>query len=244
MLGNEIDAFIPFVAKKLVSYHASKLPPTLSDRMFEEWMADLQNIPGNFGQLFFSIDLFRASKRITHEFNFDTQYRLFENISLRAFDIFFSLIGLAFVAPIFLIVPIFIKFDSSGGTFYRNEMIGKNGAHFILMRFRTTQTCPDKKLSITRLGRILKSLRLDELPLLINVLKGEMSFVGPHPECPCLAKTNCEDIPNYNLKYSVRPGIFRMEWNQETSQLEAEKLYIENRSTIYYFKSIIHNFKK
>lgn len=109
----------------------------------------------------------------------------------RLFDIVFSFFGLLFLSPFFLILSLFIILDSRGGVFYGQRRVGKGNTDFLLLKFRTMVMGSDQKgqltigLSdsrVTKIGRVLRKYKMDELPQLINILKGEMSFVGPRPE--------------------------------------------------------------
>ena len=109
----------------------------------------------------------------------------------RIFDIIFSLLFLILLLPILVLLAIAIKIDSKGPVFYRQERITKNGKSFRIFKFRTMVQNADKIGSlvtvgndsrITRIGKVIRKIRLDELPQLINILKGEMSFVGTRPE--------------------------------------------------------------
>lgn len=111
----------------------------------------------------------------------------------RAFDFILSLIGLILLSPIFLIISLLIALSSKGGVFYKQTRVGKNNIDFKVYKFRSMIVNADKKglLSIgkdgrdpriTKIGYILRKYKLDELPQLINVLKGDMSLVGPRPE--------------------------------------------------------------
>ena len=109
----------------------------------------------------------------------------------RFFDIFFSLIILIILSPFFLILAIAIKLDSKGPVFYRQERITTNGKSFRIFKFRTMVQNADKigalvtvgnDSRITRVGKFIRKIRLDEIPQLLNVFKGEMSFVGTRPE--------------------------------------------------------------
>lgn len=109
----------------------------------------------------------------------------------RAFDILCSLILLLILSPVMLILSVMIVCDSKGGVFYRQERVTTNGKIFKIFKFRTMVKDADKKgtlvtigndARITRVGKLLRKARLDEFPQLINVLKGEMSFVGTRPE--------------------------------------------------------------
>lgn len=109
----------------------------------------------------------------------------------RLFDIFFSFIGLLILFPFFIVVSILIMIDSKGGVFYLQARVGKDNEDFKLFKFRTMQTNSDSKglltvgsrdSRITKVGYGLRKYKIDELPQLINVLFGSMSFVGPRPE--------------------------------------------------------------
>jgi lipopolysaccharide/colanic/teichoic acid biosynthesis glycosyltransferase len=110
---------------------------------------------------------------------------------IRFFDLLFSLFGLILLLPFFLIISIAIVIGSRGGIFYIQERVGKNNRNFRLVKFRTMRSGADKQggltigahdSRITNTGFFLRKYKLDELPQLINVLKGEMSLVGPRPE--------------------------------------------------------------
>lgn len=109
----------------------------------------------------------------------------------RLFDIFFSLTGLIILSPLIFIISILIIIDSKGGIFYKQKRVGKNNRDFSLIKFRTMKTGADmqglltvgsKDGRVTKTGYFLRKHKLDELPQLINILKGDMSFVGPRPE--------------------------------------------------------------
>ena len=111
----------------------------------------------------------------------------------RGFDILLSLVGLILLCPFFLAIVIFIKLDSKGPVFFRQIRIGKNGRPFPMLKFRTMMEAehwagpplsPKNDPRVTDLGAILRRFKINELPQLINVLRGEMSFVGPRPEIP------------------------------------------------------------
>ena len=131
----------------------------------------------------------------------------------RLFDIIFSLFGLILLFPLFLIIAILIKLHSPEPAFYRGERVGRFGKIFKMFKFRTMIPNAEKMGSIhasrndsriTKIGRFLRRYKIDELPQLINVLKGEMSFVGPRPQVKYYV-----DLYNKEEKISltVRPGM-------------------------------------
>lgn len=126
-------------------------------------------------------------------------------------------IGLLITAPVILITAIAIKLDSRGPVFFKQERIGENGRIFKVYKFRSMRT--DAELNsgpvwaqeddprITRVGRIIRNLRIDEIPQMWNVLKGNMSFVGPRPERPHFVNELRKIVPYYDQRHTVRPGI-------------------------------------
>ncbi|PCJ81375.1 MAG: glycosyl transferase [Flavobacteriales bacterium] len=131
----------------------------------------------------------------------------------RFFDIICSFFGLIFLSPLFLLISILIRFDSKGTVFYKQLRVGKNGKDFQLYKFRTMVedadkkgdiTTSDKDSRITHIGRFLRKHKFDEFPQLLNVLKGEMSLVGPRPELRKYVEMYREEQKNV---LSVLPGI-------------------------------------
>jgi len=131
----------------------------------------------------------------------------------RLFDIIFSFFGLIIVSPLLGLIAIIIKMDSKGPVFYRGERVGRFGKTFKIWKFRTMVENAEKIGSIhassndpriTKIGKFLRKYKLDELPQLINILKGEMSFVGPRPQVKYYV-----DLYNEEEKISliVRPGM-------------------------------------
>jgi exopolysaccharide biosynthesis polyprenyl glycosylphosphotransferase len=135
----------------------------------------------------------------------------------RLFDIVFALVGLVLFLPFMMVISAAVEFSTPGTIFYRQRRVGLNGKTFSPVKFRTMNEDAEKGMGpvlatagdprITPVGRLLRPLRLDELPQMINVLKGEMSFVGPRPERPFFVEQFCRDIPDYRYRLKVKPGI-------------------------------------
>ncbi|MBA7689171.1 UDP-glucose:undecaprenyl-phosphate glucose-1-phosphate transferase [subsurface metagenome] len=158
----------------------------------------------------------------------------------RIFDLFFSFSALIFLPPIFVVISILIKFDSQGPVFFKQSRVGYKERRFYLYKFRTMAKDAEKKgikLSsindprITKIGRLLRKYKIDELPQLINVLKGEMSFVGPRPEVPEYVELFRKD---YEYILNAKPGItdfasikFRDESKLIENNENAEDIYIK-----------------
>lgn len=167
----------------------------------------------------------------------------------RAFDVLCSLLGLIVTSPAFLLIYFLIKREDNGPVIFRQERIGYGGKPFTLYKFRSMtvasesdgvpQLCRKNDDRLTPTGRFLREHHLDELPQLWNVLKGEMSFVGPRPERKFFVDKIKAANPDYELLYQLRPGLFSMAtlYNGYTDTLEKmlERLrmdldYLHNRS--------------
>jgi len=156
----------------------------------------------------------------------------------RVLDILFSFVGLVLLLPLFILAAIFIKIDSSGSVFFKQERIGLNFGPFTIYKFRTMvkgaqakgfQITAGGDPRVTRVGKILRKTKFDELPQLINVLKGEMSLVGPRPEVKQYVDLFRED---YKDILKIRPGItdlssitFREEEQVLKNQIDPECYY-------------------
>lgn len=158
----------------------------------------------------------------------------------RIFDIVFSLLGILILSPVLICIAILIRLDSPGGIFYLQERVGKNNLNFFIYKFRTMRSGADKlglltvgakDNRVTKIGYFLRKYKLDELPQLFNVFKGEMSFVGPRPEVRKYVNMYTAE----QLKVlSVKPGITdiaSIQYSNESELLakaaDPEKFYIE-----------------
>lgn len=160
---------------------------------------------------------------------------------IRFFDVLFSILGLILLSWLFIIIFILIKLDSKGPIFYFQERIGKDGIPFKLFKLRSMYVDVDKRglqitvgkrdPRITRVGYFIRKYKIDELVQLVNVIKGEMSLVGPRPE---VKKYVDLYTPEQRIVLSVKPGItdyasikFRNENELLEGQPDPEKFYIE-----------------
>lgn len=132
----------------------------------------------------------------------------------RIFDIIFSFLGLVFTSPVILVLAILIKKESAGPAFYLGDRVGKDGRIFRMYKFRSMVMDADKiggpstaadDPRLLKTGKFMKKYQLDELPQFINILKGDMSFVGPRPEVPSEVATYDEETKKIIL--SVKPGL-------------------------------------
>lgn len=135
----------------------------------------------------------------------------------RVFDLFCATLLLVLATPIMLVTALLIKMESPGPVLYRQERTGLNGRSFSIAKFRSMRNDAEKDgkpvwastndARVTRVGGVIRKLRIDELPQLINVLMGEMSLVGPRPERPYFVEQLTQEIPFYALRHSVKPGV-------------------------------------
>jgi len=134
----------------------------------------------------------------------------------RSVDIIASVGGLLFALPILLVSAAIIKLESPGPVFYCQERVGENGTLFKVIKFRSMRADAEKNgpvwaqrndNRVTRYGEIIRKLRIDEIPQMINVLMGDMSFVGPRPERLFFVKELAEKIPYYSIRHVVKPGV-------------------------------------
>ncbi|MEK7871308.1 MAG: TIGR03013 family XrtA/PEP-CTERM system glycosyltransferase, partial [Nitrospirota bacterium] len=135
----------------------------------------------------------------------------------RAIDLFLSTTALLVTWPLFILSATAIKLESFGPVLFKQERVGENGKLFVLLKFRSMRNDAESETGplwaskddsrITRVGNFLRRSRLDELPQLINVIKGDMSFVGPRPERPYFVERLEKQIPYYMLRHTLKPGI-------------------------------------
>ena len=170
----------------------------------------------------------------------------------RTLDLTAGVAGLILSLPIMALVALAVWLDSGGPVLYRQERVGRMGRVFELLKFRSMKTDAEKESGaqwaqendprVTRVGRILRSYRLDELPQFINVIRGEMSFVGPRPERPCFVKELRTAIPYYDERHSVRPGVtgwaqvqykYGASLEDAFNKLEYDLFYLKNMSVTF-----------
>ena len=135
----------------------------------------------------------------------------------RVFDIVCAAVLCLVSAPLMVAAAACIKFESRGPVLYRQERVGQNGRPFSIAKFRSMRTDAEKDGTprwasanddrVTRVGHVIRRLRIDELPQLLNVLRGDMSLVGPRPERPFFVEQLTQEIPFYALRHSVKPGV-------------------------------------
>lgn len=170
----------------------------------------------------------------------------------RALDLAAGIAGFLVSAPIMALVALAVRLDSKGGAIYRQTRVGKAGKNFEVLKFRSmridaeqdggAQWASKDDPRVTRVGRFLRKYRLDELPQFVNVIRGDMSFVGPRPERPCFVEDLRKAIPYYDERHSVRPGItgwaqveyyYGSSVDDALNKLEYDFFYLKNMSVLF-----------
>lgn len=180
----------------------------------------------------------------------------------RVLDVVCSIVALILLLPVYAIVAVLIKCDSKGPVFYSQERLGLHNKPFKIVKFRTMvdgaeqagkpQLSSDNDPRITKLGRIMRKYRIDELPQFWNVLKGDMAMVGPRPEREYYAKMILEREPAYSLIHKVRPGVtslgqvkfgYAKDVDEMIERLRYDLLYLDNMSILNDLKIIAYTIK-
>lgn len=164
----------------------------------------------------------------------------------RLFDVVLASVGLACAMPLLLIAGLAIKLEDGGPVFFRQLRVGRNGMPFEIFKLRSMRVDAERDgprwaavgdRRVTRVGRILRRTRIDELPQLVNVLKGEMSFVGPRPERPVFVEKIVEVLPCFTVRHQMRPGLSG--WAQLNYPYAAnlEDVRVKLEYDLYYVKN-------
>jgi sugar transferase (PEP-CTERM system associated) len=170
-------------------------------------------------------------------------------VSKRAFDIAASLVLLALTWPVILVTAILVKLESRGPVLYRQERVGLGGQGFQVLKLRSMRSDAERDgvarwatsndSRITRVGKFIRKTRIDELPQLFNVLRGEMSFVGPRPERPVFVQKLAQDLAFYDVRHTVKPGItgwaqvrftYASSLDEAKKKLHYDLYYVKNHS--------------
>jgi sugar transferase (PEP-CTERM system associated) len=181
---------------------------------------------------------------------FDVSRRML--MKKRIFSLLVSSVLLLVTSPILILAMILIKLGSNGPVFYKQERVGQDGHTFMLIKFRSMRNDAENSTGpvwstgkddarVTRIGRILRRTRIDELPQFYNIFRGDMSLVGPRPERPHFVQTLSEEIPYYPLRHIIKPGItgwaqinygYASTLEQVVEKLQYDLFYIKNMSWI------------
>lgn len=183
---------------------------------------------------------------------------IFYDILSRILDILLSLLGLTIGIPLIIIFGVLVKLEDGGPIIYKQERLGKDGKIFNLYKVRSMRIDAEKfgiqwaqnnDPRVLRIGRFIRKTRIDEIPQLFNILKGDMSIVGPRPERPMFTMQFNEDIDGFVNRLSVKPGLTGLaQVNGGYEMTPEEKLewdikYIKNKDILIYLKIITKTIK-
>jgi sugar transferase (PEP-CTERM system associated) len=160
----------------------------------------------------------------------------------QAFDLIVSISVLICMLPIMVLIAICIYLEDRGPIFYFQEKIGLNGIKYVAIKFRSMEIDAENWASMsfpstTRVGQLIRKLRLDELPQIFNVIKGEMSFVGPSPERPHYADHLSTEVPFYHMRHSIKPGITGLAQVRHSYNASVEDALKKLQYDLYYVKN-------
>ena len=203
----------------------------------------------------YQADMDKCMKAIDHSIvNGNFLFDLYQRI----LDIVLSVVGLIIGIPLMIIFGAFVKIEDWGPATYKQERVGKNGKIFYIYKLRSMRTDAEKfgaqwaqkdDPRITKVGKFIRKTRIDEIPQLFNILKGDMSIIGPRPERPSFTIQFEKEIPGFINRLGVKPGLTG--WAQVNGGYDitpSEKLvediyYIKNRSVVLDFKIIFRTIK-
>jgi sugar transferase (PEP-CTERM system associated) len=166
----------------------------------------------------------------------------FRKFVKQIFDLLVSSIALLLALPLMLIIGICIYFEDRGSIFYYQDKVGLNGIIYTDIKFRSLEIDAENWAAMsfpqtTKIGKIIRRLRLDELPRIFNVLKGDMSFVGPCPERPHYVDELNKEVPFYNMRHSIKPGITGVAQVRRTYTASIEESLSKLQYDLYYVKN-------
>jgi len=228
----------------VVAVTREKSPQFLDNLITLSWNdCDLMDMPSVYEFLTGKLPTEHISDNWIFEWNINTTkiyYRRFKRIT----DVILAVLLLVISSPIQALTALMIKIDSQGPLFFRQERLGQKGRPFKVLKFRTmvhnaAQCGPDFPMDndprITKVGRLIRMLHLDEVPQLVNILKGEMSFIGPRP-LPYSSFT--DNIPYYHYRLLVKPGITGWAQVMYPEGLGLETTPEKIKYDLYYIKNL------
>lgn len=176
----------------------------------------------------------------------------------RLFDLVLSALFLVLLSPVFVITAVCIKLEDGGPVFYKQKRCTKNGREFEILKFRSmvvnaeengAMPCTDHDVRVTKIGRLIRATRIDELPQIINILKNDMSFVGPRPERVEHIEKYINEMPEFSYRFRVNGGLtgYAQVWGKYNTsaydKLRYDLMYIENQSFYLDFKILVLTFR-
>jgi lipopolysaccharide/colanic/teichoic acid biosynthesis glycosyltransferase len=255
-LTDEFKAWTPWLINYLIRRAVRQLPDDQRKLREEEWRSHANEIPGEVGKLIEASGFLLASWKMSRGLADDLTYLL----AKRAFDIAFTALQIFLLAPLFPCLSLLVGLQSEGPTLFHIKRHGQMGKTITISKFRTfaiikTVSNP-YDCRVTEVGKFLRRYHLDELPVLFNVVLGEISLVGPRPLRTSELKIIAERIPQYSRRKNVKPGI--VGWakvngsfgqpeptlDELQRELEYDLYYIDHRSFWFDLKILWVSFSK
>lgn len=202
---DEILQWSPRLAALLIKWNTRRLLPVLRERLREEWLAELGEYPGRLSKLAFAIDTARAAYRIDHERRLPG-IPIWKPILVRLFDVIFSAALLFFLFPVLVIATTALLIESRKPVFVRRDYVGRDGKLISCYWLRVGRSGSGRRAKRAVVESIIFRLHLDELLLPYNILRGDLSFVGPGFVTPEVVQERLQTIPGYGQRFAVRPG--------------------------------------
>lgn len=239
VLADEFKAWAPWIINFLVRRAVDRLPQEQRERYAEEWGADIAETPGDIGKLIRAVGFQRAARKISEPFSNGIEGYF------RTVDIVLAGALLIMAAPVMIFAMTAQMFDLRRPMFFKQMRVGKHGKLFWLYKFRTFAADG----TLTPFGLWLRRSRVDELPYLISVLRGDMSLVGPMADSVEDSRLLSLDLPDYSVRFTVRPGLTG--WSQvnlqpwqadptKRHQLDVE--YLKRRSIFFDLWILLRSF--
>ncbi|MGO7531689.1 sugar transferase [Rhizobium leguminosarum] len=199
ILAEEFKAWRPNIVHRLVAVAASLLSDVDRDRYREEWSAHVEEVPGDLGKVFSAIGFLWAAARMSDR-------RFMALGTKRAMDVGIAVGSLLVLFPPMLVTALAIKLESPGPVLFVHRRLGKDGKEIFVYKFRSMRLSSEDQPQVTRIGKLIRRFSIDELPQLINILRGDMSLVGPRP-LPVHIANDEAAAEIMKVRQKVRPGF-------------------------------------
>jgi lipopolysaccharide/colanic/teichoic acid biosynthesis glycosyltransferase len=242
-LADEFKAWTPWVVEGFVKHAVSRLPEDQRKRFGEEWRSHVNAVPGEIGKFIVAFGFLMAARKISAMLKTGGERHLIGEGMRRVIEITFSAVLLTLVGPLLLLMSLLTKLFDGGPALTNFECVGLNGQKVSLYMFRTTRAWepnmalmnrPRPRADITRIGTFLRKTEIYLLPMFINILRGDLSLVGPRPMSPDAVEELSRLLPGFEERCKVKPGIAGLAElhfpHDPSTELAYDLEYIRNRT--------------